>query len=186
MLLARSIKRVRLWSRSAERARAFAEREGQRHNITIEVMPSVEQAVTGADLICTVTASPEPILKGEWLAPGTHINAVGSSVPFTRELDTAAVVKSRMFVDRRESTINEAGDFLFPKKEGAITDDHIQGELGEVLLGKIQGRKSDDEITLFKSLGLAIEDLAAAYHVYRKALEKKMGLSVELGGSRTH
>lgn len=184
MLIARPIKRVRLWTRNAEHARAFAERQGQRHNLNIEVMPTVEAAVTGADLICTTTAAPEPILKGEWLAPGTHINAVGSSVPFTRELDTAAVVKSRLFVDRRESTINEAGDFLFPKKEGAITDDHIQGELGEVLLGKIQGRKSDDEITLFKSLGLAIEDLASAHHVYTKALEKQMGLSVELGGSR--
>lgn len=186
MLRVRPVKRVRLWTRNAEHARAFAEREGQRHNITIEVMPSVETAVTGADLICTVTAAPEPILKGDWLAPGTHINAVGSSVPFTRELDTAAVVKSRMFVDRRESTINEAGDFLFPKKEGAITDDHIQGELGEMLLGKIQGRQSDDEITLFKSLGLAIEDLAAAYHVYRRATKHNLGLSVELGGSRTH
>ena len=109
---------------------------------------------------------------GEWIGPGAHVNAVGSRVAFTRELDTAAVVKSRLFVDRRESTLNEAGDFLFPKKEGAIGDDHIQGEIGEILLGKVKGRESADEITLFKSLGLAVEDLASAYHVYKKALEK--------------
>jgi ornithine cyclodeaminase len=185
MLLARSIKRVRVWSRHADHARAFAEREGQRHGLAIEVCSSVEEAVTSAHIICTTTAAPEPILKGDWLAPGTHINAVGSSVPFTRELDTAAVAKSRLFVDRRESTVSEAGDFLFPKKEGAIGDDHIQGELGELLLGKIEGRKSDNEITLYKSLGLAVEDLASANHVYKKALEKGMGIAVELGGSRS-
>jgi alanine dehydrogenase len=184
MLIARPIKRVRIWSRNADHAADFAERESQRHNLVIEVMPNVQDTVSGADIICTNTATPEPILLGDWIAPGAHINAVGSSVPFTRELDTAAIVKSRMFVDRRESTVNEAGDFLFPKKEGAITDDHIQGEIGELLTGKIEGRKSVDEITLFKSLGLAIEDLAAAHHVYTKALEKNIGLSVELGGSR--
>jgi ornithine cyclodeaminase/alanine dehydrogenase-like protein (mu-crystallin family) len=184
MRLTRDIKRVRIWTRTMAHAADFAERESQRHNIVIEVMPTVQDTVTGADIICTTTAAPEPILRGEWIGPGAHINAVGSSVPFTRELDTAAIVKSRMFVDRRESTINEAGDFLFPKKEGAITDDHIQGELGELLIGKVQGRKTDEEVTLFKSLGLAIEDLAAAHHVYTKALEKSMGLSVELGGGR--
>jgi hypothetical protein len=105
-------------------------------------------------------------------------------VPFARELDTEAVVKSRLFVDRRESTVNEAGDFLIPKKEGAISDDHIQGEIGEILMGKVRGRKSAEEITLFKSLGLAVEDLASANHIYKKAIEKGMGTQVELGGSR--
>jgi ornithine cyclodeaminase len=184
MLLARTIRRVRLWSRNSEHAKQFAEREGKRHGITIEAMPTAEEAVKGADIICTVTASPEPMLKGEWIAPGAHVNAVGSSVPFTRELDTAAIVRSKLFVDRRESTLNEAGDFLFPKKEGAVGDDHIKGEIGELLLGKVKGRESAEEITLFKSLGLAVEDLASAHHIYRKALEKGMGVAVELGGSR--
>jgi ornithine cyclodeaminase/alanine dehydrogenase-like protein (mu-crystallin family) len=112
------------------------------------------------------------------------VNAVGSSVPFARELDTEAVVASRLFVDRRESTVNEAGDFLIPKKEGVIGDSHIQGEIGEILLGKVPGRKSDEEITLFKSLGLAVEDLASANHIYRKAMAGGMGTRVELGGSR--
>ncbi len=184
MLVARDIKRVRIWSRNADHARAFAERESKRYDITIEAIADAQQAVEGADIICTTTSSPEPILQGAWLQTGVHINAVGSSVAFTRELDTATVVKSKLFVDRRESTLNEAGDFLFPKKEGAINDDHIKGEVGEILLGKVKGRESNDEITLFKSLGLAVEDVASAHHVYTKALERNMGTAVELGGSR--
>lgn len=184
MLLARNIQRVRIWSRSPEHARHFATRESKRHGITIEVTESAQAAVQGADIICTTTSAREPVLLGEWLAAGAHINAVGSSVPFTRELDTAAVVKSRLFVDRRESTLNEAGDFLFPKKEGAINDDHILGEIGDILLGKLEGRKSREDITLFKSLGLAIEDLGAANHIYKKALEQGIGIAVELGGTR--
>lgn len=184
MLQARNIQMVRVWSRNPEHAEQFAEQEAQRHGISVEPAWTVQETVDEADIICTTTSSPEPILKGEWIAPGTHINAIGSSVPFTRELDTAAVVMSRMFVDRRESTINEAGDFLFPKKEGAINDDHILGEIGEILLGSIQGRVTSDEITLFKSLGLAVEDLAAANHVYKKAVEAGLGIAVELGGGR--
>lgn len=185
MLQARpGIDRARVWSRNAENARRFAERASQRHSITVEPMPSVQAAVAGADVICTTTAAPQPILMGDWIAPGAHVNAVGSSVPFARELDTAAVVRSRLFVDRRESTVNEAGDFLFPKKEGAVTDDHILGEIGEILLGTLAGRGSPDEITLFKSLGLAIEDLAAANHIYKKAVETGVGVAVELGGER--
>jgi alanine dehydrogenase len=184
MLIARKLSRVRVWSRNAEHAKAFAEKEGKRHNITIEVVGSVKEAVTGADLICTTTAAPEPILMGDWIAPGAHVNAVGSSVAFTRELDTAAVVKSRLFVDRKESTLNEAGDFLFPKKEGAITDDHIQGEIGDLVMGTNPGRKTPEEITLFKSLGLAIEDLSSAYHVYKRGSKAGVGTSLELGGGR--
>ncbi len=184
MLVARPIRQVRIWSRNADHARKFATSVAKQYGIPVEAMSSVEQAVNKADLICTTTAAPQPILLGEWIAPGAHINAVGSSVAFTRELDTAAVVKSRLFVDRRESTLNEAGDFLMPKQEGAISDDHILGEIGEVLLGKRVGRGSPDEITLFKSLGLAVEDIAAAHYIYQQALEKGRGLSVELGGSR--
>ncbi|HZQ06903.1 MAG TPA: ornithine cyclodeaminase family protein [Anaerolineae bacterium] len=184
MLCVRPIRRVRVWSRHEENARAFAERESKRHNIPIKVMPTAQTAVQDADLICTTTSAIEPILFGEWIAPGAHINAVGSSVAHARELDTNAMLKSKLFVDRRESTVNEAGDFLFPKKEGALGADHIRGELGELLIGQIHGRTSPDEITLFKSLGLAIEDLAAAQHIYTKALEKGIGLSVELGGGR--
>lgn len=185
MLLVRTIRRVRVWSRTREHAEEFAERELEHHGVMVEPTETVQDAVKGADLICTTTAAPQPILFGKSISHGAHINAVGSSIPFTRELDTAAVVKSRLFVDRRESTLNEAGDFLFPKKEGAIADNHILGEIGEILLGRVEGRRSADDITLFKSLGLAVEDLAAARHVYQRALESGMGTSVELGGNRT-
>jgi ornithine cyclodeaminase len=186
MRLARPLKRVRVWSRNPQRAREFAEREGERWRLNIETTASAKDAVAGADLICTTTAAPEPVLQGEWLSAGAHINAVGSSVAFTRELDTFAVARSRLFVDRRESTLNEAGDFLFPKKEGAIGDDHIRAEIGEVLIGAAAGRATPSEVTLFKSLGLAVEDVASAHHVYTKALREQRGTVVELGGVRAH
>ncbi len=184
MLVSRNVRRVRVWSRNGEHSQYFAERASKRHDIRVEPMTTAQEAVDGADIICTTTSAPEPILLGEWIAPGAHINAIGSSVAFTRELDTTAIVKSRLYVDRRESTVNEAGDFLFPKKEGAIGDDHIVGELGELLFGSVEGRRSAEEITLFKSLGLAIEDLAAANHIYKKAVEAGIGIAVELGGGR--
>jgi ornithine cyclodeaminase len=184
MLIARKIRRVRVWSRNHAGAQAFAEREGQRHGISIVAVEDARESVDGADIICTATSSSKPVLFGDWIEPGAHINAVGSSVAFTRELDTAAMVKSKLFVDRRESTLNEAGDFLIPKRENAITDDHIKGELGEVLLGRVNGRESAREVTLFKSLGLAVEDVASAHHVYTKAIKQNLGLAVELGGTR--
>ncbi|MFQ5742577.1 MAG: ornithine cyclodeaminase family protein [Acidobacteriota bacterium] len=183
MLAARPLRRVRVWSRNPEHVRAFAERQSTRHGIEVEAATSARQAIEGADIICTTTSSKEPVLEGEWLSVGAHINAVGSSIRSTRELDTDAVVRSRLFVDRRKFTVNEAGDFLFPKQEGAIDDAHIRGEIGEILLGRCRGRESNDEITLFKSLGLAVEDLAAAHHVYQKAVETGLGTRIDFGGS---
>ena len=184
MIHSRPIESVRVWSRDAERARKFAERERERHGIGVSTAPSVQEAVHGADIICTTTSAREPILEGKWISPGAHINAVGSSVAFARELNGAAVRRARLYVDRRESALNEAGDFLLARKEGAVDDSHIVGEIGELLLGKIEGRRSPEEITLFKSLGLAVEDLAAANHIYRKAIDSNSGVSVELGGDR--
>ncbi|MGH8722998.1 MAG: ornithine cyclodeaminase family protein, partial [Burkholderiales bacterium] len=184
MLAVRPVRRVRVWSRTPERAHAFAEAGSRRHKVPIEVAGSAREAVERADLICTATASAEPVLFGEWVAPGAHINAVGSSVATARELDTAAVIRARLFVDRRESTLNEAGDFLIPKREGALEDGHIRGELGELLLDRVQSRGAADEITLFKSLGLAIEDVAAARQIYVTAQEQGAGTWVELGGRR--
>ncbi|MGD9894201.1 MAG: ornithine cyclodeaminase family protein [Dehalococcoidia bacterium] len=184
MLAVRPVGRVRVWSRTPERARAFAESAARRHNLPVEPVGTARAAVEGADLICTTTASPDPVLLGDWIAPGAHINAAGSATATARELDTAAVARARLYVDRRESTVNEAGDFLIPKREGAIDDGHIQAELGELLLGTATGRTAPDEITLFKSLGLAIEDVAAARHIYAKAQKQNAGTWVELGGAR--
>ena len=186
MLLARSIRRVRVWSRAFEHAHAFAAEQARTHNIAVEVMETAPQAVAGADIICTTTASKEPVLRGEWLTPGAHINAVGSSIRAARELDTHAVALARLFVDRRESTVNEAGDFLFPKQEGAIGDAHILGEIGEILAGRIAGRASPDEITLFKSLGLAVEDVASAHHIFLRAQARGVSTWVEFGDTRAH
>jgi ornithine cyclodeaminase len=124
------------------------------------------------------------VLRGRWIAPGAHVNAVGSSVRTARELDTEAVRRARLFVDRRESALNEAGDFLIPKAEGAIGDDHIVAELGDVLLGQTPGRAAPEEVTLFKSLGLAVEDLAAVRLIRQRAAETGLGTWVELGGGR--
>lgn len=184
MLLVRRLRRIRVASRDFAGATRFAERESRRHGVTIEPIASVEEAVRGADIICTLTSSTTPVVAGEWIEAGAHVNAVGSSVPFARELDTAALVRSRLFVDRRESALNEAGDFLIPKADGAIADDHILGEIGEVLTGKVVGRRTPEDITLFKSLGLAIEDVAAARHVYEKARASGQGRFLELGGER--
>jgi ornithine cyclodeaminase len=184
MIAVRPISSVRVWSRNQEHAREFAERESRRHSIPVDVADSVEGAVSDADIICTTTGSREPILKGEWIPRGAHINAVGSSVPYAREVDAEGVKRSRLFIDRMESTLNEGGDFLLAKKEGAVTDEHILAELGELLEKKRKGRESDDEITLFKSLGIGVEDLASADHIYKKALDAKVGALVEFGGER--
>jgi alanine dehydrogenase len=182
MLHVRDVRRIRVWSRTAAHARTFAERESQRHGLTVEVMDTAREAVAGADLICTTTSAREPVLLGEWIAPGAHVNAVGNCLATCRELDTAAVVQARLFVDRRESALHEAGEFLLARQEGAVDETHIQGEIGEVLVGIVPGRQSPDEVTLFKSLGLAIEDLAAAHYVYRRAQATGKGSRVELGG----
>jgi ornithine cyclodeaminase len=186
MLHSRAIRRVSIWSRNAEHARRFAERESERHGIPISPARNVQEAVEGSDIICTTTSAPAPILKGEWISPGTHINAVGSSVPFARELDASLVKMARLFVDRRESLLNEAGDFLLAKEEGVVDDSHIAGEIGDLIIGRIAGRRTSGEITLFKSLGLGIEDIAAANHIYGKAIQSNAGTAVELGGERDH
>jgi len=184
MRLVREIRRVRVASQSLDRARSFAEREGARHGIPITPCATVREAVEAADLVCTVTSSREPVVLGEWLAPGAHVNAVGSSVASARELDSAAVARSRFFVDRREAALAEAGDFLLAKKEGAVGDDHIAAELAELVVGEALGRRGPGDITVFKSVGLAIEDVAAAHFIYGRARETSGGKLLEFGGGR--
>jgi ornithine cyclodeaminase len=177
MRAVRTLRRVRVWSRTAANAHRFAAESP----VPVEVMPTARAAVDGADLVCTTTAAREPVLEGAWLAPGAHVNAVGACFAATRELDTAAVARARLVVDRKESTLNESGDFLFARRDGAIGDDHILGELGDLLLGRFAARRADDDITLFKSLGIAIEDLASAHYIYTEALAQGAGASVPLG-----
>ncbi len=184
MTVARPLRRVRVWSRNTAHAQSFADNNSASIKLRIEVCDSAQAAVAGADLICTTTSSREPVLQGAWITPGAHINAAGSSVAHARELDAAAMGRARLFVDRRESTLNESGDFLMAKKEGAVTDASILGEIGELLEGTRNGRDAHDEITLFKSLGIAIEDLASAQFLFERAMASGVGLRVELGGGR--
>ena len=184
MLCARRLRRVRVFSPTRSRLEEFAARASRKHGMRVEAAESARAAVEGADLICTVTTSVEPILLGDWLTPGTHVNAVGACTRNARELDSLAVQRSRLFVDRRESVLNEAGDFLIPRSEGVFGDEHICGELGDVLLGRSAGRRSESEITLFKSLGIAVEDLVVAAHLDRVAREQGVGAYVDLGGRR--
>jgi ornithine cyclodeaminase len=182
MMAVRPPRRVRVYSVPAESAAAFAARESRLTGLTVEVADTAEQAVAVADLICTTTTASEPVVLGAWVSPGAHINAVGAYTPATRELDSELVAGARLYADRRESLLSESGEFLIPKGEGLFGDEHIVGEIGEVLTGNAPGRTSPDEVTLFKSLGIASEDLAAAHHVYAKAKERGLGTWVEIGG----
>ena len=180
MFAVRPFERVLIWSRTTDHARQIAHEGANHHDAHFEVVSTADQAVSDADVVCTVTASREPVLEGSWLRPGSHINAVGASIPSARELDTATVACARVFVDRRESALNEAGDILIPIREGAFDATHIVAEIGEILTGAAQGRRSDAEITLFKSLGLAVEDLACAHFLHARASEMGVGLQAEL------
>jgi ornithine cyclodeaminase/alanine dehydrogenase-like protein (mu-crystallin family) len=164
---------LRVWSRTPEHAEALAL---EAHGLPCG---SVEEALEGADVVCTCTASREPIVRREWLAPGAHVNAVGSSIASARELDADVVADASLFVDRRESTLNESGDYLRAVEERGIGPDHILAELGELLAGAHPGRTDETELTLFKSLGIAVEDLAAAVLCVDRARERGIGTEVD-------
>ena len=164
---------LRIWSRTREHAEPLAL---ESHAV---VCDSIEEALDGAEIVCTCTASREPIVRLAWLATGTHVNAVGSSIPSARELDGDLVAAASLFVDRRESTLNESGDFLRAVEEEGIGPDHILAELGELLVGRHPGRAGDDELTVFKSLGLAVEDLAAAALCVERARASGLGTEVD-------
>ncbi|HET9242065.1 MAG TPA: ornithine cyclodeaminase family protein [Gaiella sp.] len=163
---------LRVWSPTAAHAEALAL---EAHGV---VCGSVEEALDGADVVCTCTAAREPIVRRSWLRPGAHVNAVGSSVRAARELETDVIGAASVFVDRRESTLNESGDWLRAAEELGLGPEHILAELGEVIVGAHPGRRDDDELTVFKSLGLAVEDLAAAAFCVERARERAVGVEV--------
>ena len=176
--LVRRFSEVRIAGRRTGQAAKFVERlAGSITNA--RACSSVEEAVRGADVVVTVTSSGTPIVKREWIADGAHLNLVGSSVRTAREVDGATMAAGPIFVDRHESTVNESGDYLFAVEEGLIGPENIRAELGDVLIGKAEGRRDDSEITIFKSLGLALEDLAAADYLFRKAKAAGAGVWVE-------
>jgi len=180
MRAVRPLRRIRVWARDPAKAEVFAATEGARHGVAIETSSSVPEAVEGADIICTLTKAREPILFGDWIASGAHLNVVGSSVAAAAEIDTTVVVRSRFFVDCRNSTVNEGGEYLRALRCGAISAAHIAAEIGEVANGTNPGRTSPDEVTLYKSLGVAPQDLASAHYVLEKARAGGIGQLIEL------
>lgn len=165
----RRLESIVVWGRSSERAHAFAERMQAERAGPVVVAESVREAVAEADIICTVTAATEPILKGAWVRPGTHVNVVGSGYAGPAEVDNDLVVRSRFIADSREGVLNQGAEFLRAKAAGLVGDEHIVAEIGEVLAGEIEGRRSAEEITVYKSLGHVVQDLASAWALYSQA-----------------
>jgi ornithine cyclodeaminase len=162
----RNLDAIVVWGRSPERARAFVERSQPELNIRIQAAASVEEAVAEADIVCTLTSATEPILKGAWVRPGTHLNLVGSGYAGPTEVDNDLVVRSRFIADSREGILHQGAEFLRAKEAGLIGDSHIVAEIGQVLAGEIEGRRSPDEITVYKSIGHVVQDLASAWALY--------------------
>lgn len=190
MVEARPIRRVRIASRDPGSAAALAERAREEHRVDAVVATDVRRAVEGADLVCTLTTSRTPVLHGDWLAAGAHVNAVGACAADARELDGAAMARATVFVDSEESARRECGDLLLAIAEGAIPADHLQAELGDVLIGRHPGRRHRDEVTVYASLGIGLEDLAVAAWLLDRAESAGIGLEVDLaagpsrGGAR--
>jgi ornithine cyclodeaminase/alanine dehydrogenase-like protein (mu-crystallin family) len=169
---ARAISRVRkleeivVWGRSVERARAFAVAMEAELGVEVRAVDGVREAVAEADVVCTVTSAAEPILMGEWVRPGTHVNVVGSSFAGPAEIDNELVRRSRFFVDSREGVLAQGAEFLRAKAAGVVGDEHIVAEIGQVLAGDVVGRTSAEEITVYKSLGHVVQDLACGWALY--------------------
>jgi alanine dehydrogenase len=178
--LVRPIESVRVWSPNRDHREAFAREASSRSGFSIEACSSAEGAVRGAEIVVTVTSSAEPVVRAAWLEPGACVIAVGASRPDAREVEGEVVRRARCFVDSRAAAEVEAGEFILAIREGAIGADHLAGEIGDVFSGRLPGRTSDDEITLFKSLGQAVEDAAAAKLVYDRATAARVGTQVKI------
>ena len=165
----RNLASIVIWGRSLERARVFTERMHAELGLPVTAAKDVKEAIAEADIVCTVTSAAEPILKGEWVRPGTHLNLVGSSYAGPAEVDSDLVVRSRFIVDSREGVLNQGAEFLRAKAAGLIDDKHIVAEIGQVLAGEVEGRRSAAEITVYKSLGHIVQDLATAWALHSQS-----------------
>jgi len=176
----RPIQRAYVVTRSGEKDAAFCATMSAQLGIAVHATRNSQFAVENADIICTATNSPTPLFDGAWLRPGTHINAVGAYTAKLRELDTTTIRRSRVVVDRREAARTEAGDLCIPIAAGEVAAAHVIGELGEVITGAVAGRTHEAEITLFKSVGLALQDAVTAKQVYLAALAQGLGQEIQL------
>ena len=178
MMHARPFDEVRIWGRTPEHAAALALELAPALRGRVAAVPTAQHAAEGADVIALVTASREPVLRRAWVRDGTHICAVGACRPDQREMETAVVADARLFVDSRTGALAEAGDIVIPIKEGAFDASHIAAELGDVFGGRAEGRRGPAGITIFKSLGMAVEDVAAARLAFERASERGIGRGV--------
>ncbi len=176
----RPIRMARVYSPTQAHRTAYAETMTSRLHVDVVPVDTAEEATTGADIIIAATAAREPVLRGTWLAPGTHINGIGTHTPDTRELDETVIARSKVVVDDREAALREAGDLLIPMASKLINQDPIYAALGEIITGRKAGRVSTEEITLFKSQGLAMQDVATAKFVYERARAQGVGREVVL------
>jgi alanine dehydrogenase len=177
---ARQLQRAYVYDIDSERSRAYV--EAMSAQLDLEIIPTTDlrSAIEAADILAAASNAHDPIFPGEWLHAGMHINGVGSHAPKMRELDTATIVRSLLIADQKMACLAEAGDIIIPIQEGAITEAHIHGELGQVITGQVAGRTSDEQITLFKSVGLAIQDVATAARIYALAKEQGVGQQLPL------
>lgn len=177
--LVRPIEKVYIWDRTPENAEKLAKETAEKFGIEAIVCKTAMQATTESDIVCTVTSAKEYFLKGEWLKAGAHVNAVGACSASAREVDAAAVRRSLLFSDQTEAVLKDGGDVILAIEEGAITPEHILAEVGKVMLGECKGRRSAEDITMFESVGISVEDVACASFIYNKALELGVGVDVE-------
>lgn len=180
MCVVRPIERLDVWGRNLGRAETFARAMAEKHGIVTEANLTCAAAVADADIVCTTTSAAEPILFGSDLSEGQHLNLVGSAIPTTAEVDDEAVARGRFFVDSREAALAAAGELLSAIERGAVDESHIAGEIGEVADGRVTGRRSREEVTLYKSLGISAQDLAAAHYLWLCAEEQRFGSSFDL------
>ncbi len=176
----RTLQQVRVWSPQAKSRERFVEAMTGRVPARIEASNTAEEAVAGAQLIVLATASATPVIEDGWISPGAHIVSVGACRPDQREMDPALITRGRLFVDSRAAALVESGDVVQGILEGRFDMSHVAGELGEVVLGRVPGRTTEDQITIFKSLGMAVEDVVAADLVFRKAVETGAGTQLSL------
>jgi ornithine cyclodeaminase/alanine dehydrogenase len=176
--LIRKIEQVKVYAPRTEHVKAFCERVAQDLDAKLIPAENPRQAIEGCDIIVCATSSQTPVFNGEWLRPGMHINGIGSHTARARELDTVTILRGKLVVDSVESALAEAGDVIIPLTEGAISRDHILAELGEIVSGRKSGRTSDQDITIFKSVGLAAQDIACGKKVYDEAVRGRKGLLI--------
>jgi alanine dehydrogenase len=177
---ARPIRQAYVYDLDSERSRAYAVEMSARLGVEVIPTPSLRTAIDAADILCAASSAHEPVFPGEWLHPGMHLNGVGSHAPRARELDTETVRRSLLVVDNRQAALAEAGDIIIPIQEGAMAEEHIHGELGQVIAGQVAGRSNDEQVTLFKSVGLAIQDVSTAARVYALAQQHGVGQKLPL------